>query len=154
MMLLLFCAGCAHNPTGIDPTKEQWGKIADICKSRKLFPFFDVAYQVCAAFSLCPVQRLMTKQATAFNKCETHVHLCLLVVYTITPVLSNCPPSPSSIESLSQSAVYCYITQGPQSVLLLLPTWPFLLAHAVHKHAHCVQMPCSAICMEQHTRFR
>ena len=38
--------GCAHNPTGIDPTQEQWGKIADICKSRNLLPFFDVAYQV------------------------------------------------------------------------------------------------------------
>ena len=21
---------CAHNPTGVDPTKEQWGKIADV----------------------------------------------------------------------------------------------------------------------------
>lgn len=37
--------GCAHNPTGIDPTKEQWTKIAQLCKSKGLFPFFDVAYQ-------------------------------------------------------------------------------------------------------------
>lgn len=37
--------GCAHNPTGIDPTPEQWQEIADLCKSRKLTPFFDVAYQ-------------------------------------------------------------------------------------------------------------
>ncbi|KAJ6780873.1 hypothetical protein PWT90_01915 [Aphanocladium album] len=36
---------CAHNPTGVDPTKEQWKKIADVCESRKLFPFFDCAYQ-------------------------------------------------------------------------------------------------------------
>lgn len=34
---------CAHNPTGVDPTKEQWAKIADICESRGLFPFFDSA---------------------------------------------------------------------------------------------------------------
>ncbi len=45
-IVVLFCAGCAHNPTGIDPTQEQWGKIADICKSKNLLPFFDVAYQV------------------------------------------------------------------------------------------------------------
>ncbi|XP_072935606.1 aspartate aminotransferase, cytoplasmic [Epargyreus clarus] len=36
---------CAHNPTGIDPTREQWEKIADVMQERKLFPFFDSAYQ-------------------------------------------------------------------------------------------------------------
>lgn len=36
---------CAHNPTGIDPTKEQWAQIADLMEQRKLFPFFDCAYQ-------------------------------------------------------------------------------------------------------------
>lgn len=34
---------CAHNPTGVDPTQEQWEKIADVCEARKLFPFFDCA---------------------------------------------------------------------------------------------------------------
>ena len=36
---------CAHNPTGLDPTKEQWAKIAEICRANQLFPFFDCAYQ-------------------------------------------------------------------------------------------------------------
>ncbi|XP_067008605.2 aspartate aminotransferase, cytoplasmic [Anabrus simplex] len=36
---------CAHNPTGSDPTKEQWMKIADVMEEKKLFPFFDSAYQ-------------------------------------------------------------------------------------------------------------
>ncbi|XP_046994780.1 aspartate aminotransferase, cytoplasmic-like [Schistocerca americana] len=35
---------CAHNPTGCDPTKEQWIKIADVMQENKLFPFFDGAY--------------------------------------------------------------------------------------------------------------
>lgn len=38
-------AGCAHNPTGIDPTKEQWAKIADLIVEKKHMAFFDVAYQ-------------------------------------------------------------------------------------------------------------
>jgi len=38
---------CAHNPTGVDPSREQWGQIADVVKEKKLFPFFDCAYQVC-----------------------------------------------------------------------------------------------------------
>jgi len=37
--------GCAHNPTGVDPTKEQWSTIADTVKELKLVPFFDCAYQ-------------------------------------------------------------------------------------------------------------
>lgn len=43
---------CAHNPTGVDPTQEQWKKIAEVAKSRKLFPFFDCAYQGFASGSL------------------------------------------------------------------------------------------------------
>ena len=23
---------CAHNPTGVDPTLDQWKKIAEVCK--------------------------------------------------------------------------------------------------------------------------
>jgi len=36
---------CAHNPTGVDPTKEQWMELATLMEQRKLFPFFDCAYQ-------------------------------------------------------------------------------------------------------------
>ncbi len=38
---------CAHNPTGVDPTPEQWDRIAEVVKRRRLFPFLDCAYQVC-----------------------------------------------------------------------------------------------------------
>jgi len=37
---------CAHNPTGCDPTPEQWGEIADVMEKKGLFPLFDCAYQV------------------------------------------------------------------------------------------------------------
>eukprot|EP00762_Andalucia_godoyi_P002034 ANDGO_02621.mRNA.1 Aspartate aminotransferase len=36
---------CAHNPTGFDPSQEQWRRILEICKQRDLMPFFDCAYQ-------------------------------------------------------------------------------------------------------------
>lgn len=36
---------CAHNPTGCDPTEEQWRRLADVMEEKKLFPFFDSAYQ-------------------------------------------------------------------------------------------------------------
>ncbi|KAI4737186.1 aspartate aminotransferase [Aureobasidium sp. EXF-12298] len=36
---------CAHNPTGVDPTQDQWKEIASLMKSKSQFPFFDCAYQ-------------------------------------------------------------------------------------------------------------
>ncbi|OWA50697.1 Aspartate aminotransferase, cytoplasmic [Hypsibius exemplaris] len=36
---------CAHNPTGVDPTHDQWREILKVVKQRSLFPVFDVAYQ-------------------------------------------------------------------------------------------------------------
>jgi len=36
---------CAHNPTGMDPTLEQWKQISELMKKRNLLPFFDCAYQ-------------------------------------------------------------------------------------------------------------
>ena len=35
----------AHNPTGIDPSQEQWKEICQVMQERGLIPFFDSAYQ-------------------------------------------------------------------------------------------------------------
>jgi aspartate aminotransferase len=42
---IVFLHACAHNPTGVDPTEAQWTEISEIVKEKKLFPFFDMAYQ-------------------------------------------------------------------------------------------------------------
>ncbi|KAF5099136.1 hypothetical protein D0Z03_001084 [Geotrichum reessii] len=36
---------CAHNPTGVDPTPEQWRALSTVFKEKGHFPFFDMAYQ-------------------------------------------------------------------------------------------------------------
>ncbi|QSI30089.1 aminotransferase class I/II-fold pyridoxal phosphate-dependent enzyme [Variovorax sp. RKNM96] len=36
---------CCHNPTGIDPSREEWGRLLDAIAQRALLPFFDMAYQ-------------------------------------------------------------------------------------------------------------
>ncbi|MDP2434832.1 MAG: aspartate aminotransferase [archaeon] len=36
---------CGHNPTGYDPSIEEWAQIAGLCASKGLVPFFDNAYQ-------------------------------------------------------------------------------------------------------------
>ena len=36
---------CCHNPTGVDPTADQWEKIIATVRGRGLIPFLDLAYQ-------------------------------------------------------------------------------------------------------------
>lgn len=37
--------GCCHNPSGVDPTPEQWSTIADVLTQRGALPLLDFAYQ-------------------------------------------------------------------------------------------------------------
>lgn len=37
--------GCCHNPTGIDPTPEQWETLAKMSAEKGWLPLFDFAYQ-------------------------------------------------------------------------------------------------------------
>jgi len=36
---------CAHNPSGMDLSMNQWALLSDLVKAKRLFPIFDVAYQ-------------------------------------------------------------------------------------------------------------
>jgi aromatic-amino-acid transaminase len=36
---------CCHNPTGVDPTMDQWKEIAALVRAGGLIPFLDMAYQ-------------------------------------------------------------------------------------------------------------
>lgn len=43
---VLLLHACAHNPTGVDPSAEQWQRLLELVQERRLLPFFDMAYQV------------------------------------------------------------------------------------------------------------
>ena len=42
---MILLQACAHNPTGVDPSKKQWQAISQVVKKRNLLPFIDLAYQ-------------------------------------------------------------------------------------------------------------
>jgi len=42
---IILMHACCHNPTGIDPTLEQWKAISDLIRKQELFVLFDMAYQ-------------------------------------------------------------------------------------------------------------
>ena len=68
--------GCCHNPTGVDPTVEQWKQIADIAHECGWLPLVDFAYQglgdglaedAAGLLALCrPGQELLV--ASSFSK--------------------------------------------------------------------------------------
>ncbi|MCI4646100.1 MAG: aspartate/tyrosine/aromatic aminotransferase [Hyphomonadaceae bacterium] len=41
--IVIFQGPC-HNPSGIDPSEEQWAYLGDFCERQGLFPLLDVAY--------------------------------------------------------------------------------------------------------------
>ncbi|CAK9070449.1 Aspartate aminotransferase [Durusdinium trenchii] len=59
----------AHNPTGVDPTPEQWQTIVQVCKERRLIPLLDNAYQGYASGDLAKdgyAQKLFTHSGLEF----------------------------------------------------------------------------------------
>ena len=42
---LVLLHACCHNPSGVDPTEDEWRAIADVVVERDLVPFVDMAYQ-------------------------------------------------------------------------------------------------------------
>jgi aspartate aminotransferase len=42
---VLLLHACCHNPSGVDPSAEQWRAITDVVIERELVPFIDMAYQ-------------------------------------------------------------------------------------------------------------
>lgn len=61
---LLLLHGCCHNPTGVDPTIEQWAQLAEVIEQRGLLPLVDFAYQGFANGLTEDVQGLLTLAKT------------------------------------------------------------------------------------------
>jgi aspartate aminotransferase len=65
---------CAHNPTGVDPTEEQWRGIAKGMKARGHFAFFDCAYQGFASGDLdrdARAVRMFVEEGVAMLVCQS-----------------------------------------------------------------------------------
>lgn len=59
--------GCCHNPTGVDPTTEQWAQIGQVLAERQIMPLVDFAYQGFGEGLLEDAQGLLTLLQTCPN---------------------------------------------------------------------------------------
>jgi len=65
---------CAHNPTGLDPSIEQWKEIAQLMKEKNHITFFDCAYQGFASGDLnkdATSVRLFAEQGLELFVCQS-----------------------------------------------------------------------------------
>eukprot|EP00057_Strongylocentrotus_purpuratus_P024478 XP_011678952.1 PREDICTED: aspartate aminotransferase, cytoplasmic [Strongylocentrotus purpuratus] len=104
--------GCAHNPTGVDATQEDWKQIAEVVKKTGAFVFFDCAYIGFATGSVAkdrwPVQYFVDQgfeffAAQSFSK---NFGLYNERVGNLTIVLNNPDPKPrikSQLEKLARA---------------------------------------------------
>jgi len=65
---------CAHNPTGVDPTLEQWNEIAKVMLQKGHYAFFDCAYQGFASGDLdrdASAVRYFEQQGVSMLVCQS-----------------------------------------------------------------------------------
>ena len=65
---------CAHNPTGVDPTDEQWAELAKLVAAKGFFAVFDSAYQGYATGDLerdCSAVKIFVEAGLDFMTCQS-----------------------------------------------------------------------------------
>merc|ERR1712226_1561651 len=79
---------CAHNPTGVDPTPEQWIEICQVVKEQGLLPFFDMAYQGFASGNVdddAGAFTVITKDAEEASRVESQIKILIRPMYSNPP---------------------------------------------------------------------
>ena len=130
---------CAHNPTGVDPTEEQWEGIRKAIRSKNQLPFFDCAYQViryhllqlslvfskwplkhyCFAHFKCPILVFVLGSANALFLVESHVHLLVSSLSFWTKLLTLLFPQGFASGSLDKDAyaVRLFVADGGECLI-------------------------------------
>jgi aromatic-amino-acid transaminase len=104
--IVLFHVVC-HNPSGADLTRAQWQEVAEICKERRLIPFFDAAYlgfDKTIAEDAYPIRLFMQEEvefllAVSFSK-NMSLYAERTGFFLIFSDLESCKPIDSQIKSL------------------------------------------------------
>jgi len=96
---------CAHNPTGTDPTIEQWEMLANIMKEKKLVTLFDCAYQGFATGDLerdGRTVRLFVEKGLELICCQSFAKNCGLYGERVGAINVVCASENSAVCVLSQ----------------------------------------------------
>lgn len=92
---------CAHNPTGVDPSPEQWARIADVCEVGVAPPRAHkspAVHRLTALFCACPRPAACSQSSTApirASPAATWTRTRRACGSSSPAALSSLPPSPS-----------------------------------------------------------
>lgn len=95
---------CCHNPTGIDPTEDQWQDLAELTAQRGILPILDFAYQ---GFGDGPTEdqiglRKIAAQHSEYFVCSSFSKNFGLYSERVGALLAVSPTSDSAQRMLSQ----------------------------------------------------
>ncbi|KAL4909582.1 hypothetical protein BDW74DRAFT_165962 [Aspergillus multicolor] len=122
---------CAHNPTGLDPKKEQWRKIATVCEEKKLFVIFDLAYQGFASGDLdedaWAIRHFATYPSLEIAVCQSFsknlglygertgaLHVMISTVHASRASASTAPSASATIEAHLVDLQRAFISMAPR----------------------------------------
>jgi len=120
---------CAHNPTGVDPTAEQWEKIAEIMLAKKHYAFFDCAYQGFASGDLdrdSSAVRYFVKQGVPMLVCQSFAKNAGLygervgALHIVPPTKDAADRVKSQLSVLQRSEISNPPSHGARLVALIL----------------------------------
>ena len=119
---------CCHNPTGIDPTFEQWQQIADTIVAKQHIPFMDIAYQGfgagleadAAAVRLFAERNIPMLVSSSFSKSFALYGERVGALTVITTDAEQSPKVLSQLKRLARSNYSNPPTHGAKIVSLIL----------------------------------
>ncbi|KAF8212352.1 aspartate aminotransferase [Mycena galopus ATCC 62051] len=120
---------CAHNPTGVDPTREQWGAIADAIVAKKHYAFIDCAYQGFASGDLDKdawAVRLFVEKGVAMLVCQSFAKNAGLygervgALHLVSPNTETSAKVKSQLSVLSRSEISNPPSHGARIVSMIL----------------------------------
>ncbi|KAN0133802.1 aspartate aminotransferase [Lactarius tabidus] len=120
---------CAHNPTGVDPTEEQWKTIADVMLAKRHYAFFDTAYQGFASGDLerdAAAVRYFVSQGVPLLVCQSFAKNAGLygervgALHIVTPSKEAANRVRSQLSVLQRSEISNPPSYGARIVALIL----------------------------------
>ncbi|KAH9005195.1 aspartate aminotransferase [Lactarius hatsudake] len=120
---------CAHNPTGVDPTEEQWKTVADVVVAKQHYAFFDTAYQGFASGDLerdATAVRYFVSRGVPLLVCQSFAKNAGLygervgALHLVTPTKETADRVRSQLSVLQRSEISNPPTYGARIVALIL----------------------------------
>ncbi|KAJ7940743.1 aspartate amino-transferase [Mycena leptocephala] len=121
--------GCAHNPTGVDPTPEQWTTVAEVMVAKKHYAFLDCAYQGFASGDLdkdAHAVRFFVEKGVAMLVCQSFAKNAGLygervgALHVVSPTKETSTKVKSQLSVLQRSEISNPPTHGARIVSMIL----------------------------------